>query len=248
MAARAQPVPRHGGAGLSASSACAPTAREDMPSSSSTSTTPRPGALGLSVADINDTLAPPGAALHQRLPRPRPHQEGLSAGRRGFRMTPGTSTAAGTCATRRARWCRSRPSPPRTGPTARRAWSASTASRRWRTGRAARQRTVRRGDAGGRGDRPNCRPASATTGRAPRTRSAVSGSQAPALYAVSAAGGVPVPGGAVRELVGALRGDAGGAARRARRVLAASGRGLSNDVYFQVACSPPSACRRRTRS
>jgi multidrug efflux pump len=31
-------------------------------------------------------------------------------------------------------------------------------------------------------------------------------------------------------------------------VIAATLRGLSNDVYFQVACSRPSGCRRRTRS
>ena len=39
----------------------------------------------------------------------------------------------------------------------------------------------------------------------------------PILLRLLAAGGVPVPGGAVRELVDPARGDAGGAAGRARR-------------------------------
>ncbi len=64
-----------------------------------------------------------------------------------------------------------------------------------------------------------------------------------------AAGGVPVPGGAVRELVGALRGDAGGAARRARRAARRHrARACRTTCTSRSACSPPSACRRRTRS
>lgn len=48
------------------------------------------------------------------------------------------------------------------------------------------------------------------------------------------AGGVPVPGGAVRELVSAVLGDAGGAAGVIGALLATWMRGLENDVYFRV--------------
>lgn len=48
------------------------------------------------------------------------------------------------------------------------------------------------------------------------------------------AGGVPVHGGAVRELVGAVLGDAGGAAGGDWRPAGDWMRGLENDVYFRV--------------
>ena len=77
--------------------------------------------------------------------------------------------------------------------------------------------------------------ASATSGPACPTRSALSGAQAPLLYGLSMLVVFLLPGGALRELVDPARGDAGrcrwaSSARCSRRRL----RGLYNDVYFQV--------------
>ena len=76
-----------------------------------------------------------------------------------------------------------------------------------------------RGDEGDAEDRraTTCRRASATTGRASPTRKSSSGNQAHDADGAVDRGGVPVPGGAVRELVGAGGGAAGGAAGRAGR-------------------------------
>ena len=92
--------------------------------------TSKAGALGLDVADINETLRRAwGGAYIERLHRPRPRQARLHAGRRAVPHAAGGSRA-GMCATRRARWCRSRLSRPRGGRTARRSSSATTACRR----------------------------------------------------------------------------------------------------------------------
>ncbi len=62
----------------------------------------------------------------------------------------------------------------------------------------------------------------------------LSGAQAPAPYAISLLVVFLCPGGAVRELVSAVLGDAGGAAGVIGALLATWMRGLENDVYFQV--------------
>ena len=96
-------------------------------------------------------------------------------------------SAAGTCATGPARWCRSRRSRPAAGRSARRSSIASTASRRSRSRASPRRATARARrwrrwrqlvDAA-------ARRASAPSGPASPTRSSTSGANAPILYALS---------------------------------------------------------------
>ena len=77
--------------------------------------------------------------------------------------------------------------------------------------------------------------ASATNGPACPIRKQQSGAQAPALYAPLDPGRLPVPGGALRELVDPALGDAGDSAGRGRRgARRPRCAGFYNDIYFQV--------------
>jgi multidrug efflux pump len=83
-ARRAQPVPRHGGAGQ-APGRCAPQ-RPGGHARAQARHRPRQGGCARPLGrrhqrHLVDRL---GRQLHQRLPRPRPHQEGVPAGRRGL--------------------------------------------------------------------------------------------------------------------------------------------------------------------
>ena len=89
----------------------------------------------------------------------------------------------------------------------------------------------------GRASSPSCRPASASNGPALSFEEQLSGSQAPLLYALSIDRRVPVPRRALRELVDALRRAARGAARRARR--AARDAGCAD---CRTTCTSRSAC------
>ena len=160
---------------------------------------------GLSMADINDTLSTAwgGSYVNDFIDRGRVKKVYLQA-RRAVPHAAGGPRQVVRAQRARARWCRSRPSPRRTGPTARRGSSATTARRRSRSS-ARRAPGVSSGDAMAaveelvgqaaaghrlRVDRP-------VLPGAPRRRAG-----AGALRAV-AAGRVPVPGRAVRELVDA---------------------------------------------
>ncbi len=81
---------------------------------------------------------------------------------------------------------------------------------------------------------PSCRAVSPWSGRRCRCRNAfLRRPGAPAAGPV-AAGGVPLPGGALRELVDSHRGAAGGAPGVLGAVLAVTLRGMPNDVFFKV--------------
>ena len=68
---------------------CAPTGSTTCRSSSSTSTTARAGAFGLSQADINTTVSAAfGRRLRQPVHRPRPGEEGVHPGRRAVPHQP----------------------------------------------------------------------------------------------------------------------------------------------------------------
>ncbi len=177
-----------------------------------------------------------GAQLRQRLHRPRPGEEGLHAGRRPLPHAAGRPRPLVRAQARAARWCRSPPSPPGTGPTARRAWSASTASRRWRSS-ASPAPGKSTGDAMTAMERlvAQLPPGIGLEWTGLSYEERLSGAKAPALYAHLAPGGLPLPGRALRELVDPLRGHAGGAARRGRRRRPRPRcAALPNDVYFQV--------------
>ena len=90
----------------------------------------------------------------------------------------------------------------------------------------------------------SCRPAIGYdwTGRPIEERAA--GAQAAAALRAVADRGLPVPGRALRELVDPVRGDARGSAGHDRRGARHARCAVwSNDVYFQVGCSPRSGCR-----
>ena len=94
-----------------------------------------------------------------------------------------------------------------------------------------------------------CRRASVSTGPASRCRKSSPATQAPLLFALSIAGRVPVPRGALRELVDPGRGAARRAARRARRgAAAASCAACRTTSTSRSASSRSSALPRRTRS
>ncbi len=91
-------------------------------------------ALGVSIDDINDTLqtAWGSSYVNDFMDRGRVKKVYV----RGRRRNTGcclTISIFGTCATAAARWCHSRPSPPRAGRPARRGWSATMATQRWRS-------------------------------------------------------------------------------------------------------------------
>ena len=90
-------------------------------------------ALGVSIDDINNTLSTAWGSTYVNdfVDRGRVKKSTYRPRRRSAccRMT----LTNGMYATARAAWCRSRPSPARTGSTARRGWSAITAARRWRS-------------------------------------------------------------------------------------------------------------------
>ena len=232
-ARRAQPVPRHGGAGQ-APGRCAPTARRTCPSWVDIDHA-KAGALGLSVADINDTLSPPGAAayINDFLDRGRIKKVHLQ-GDAGSRMTPGgpdkwyVRNGGG-------RHGAVRPRHARTGPTAApRAWSASTASSSMELlGQAA--PGLSSGEAMAVEEiMAKLPPGIGYDWSAPQVRGAPFRLAGAGAVCAVAAGGVPVPGGAVRELVGAPAVMLVVPLGVLGALLAASGRGLSNDVYFQV--------------
>ena len=216
----AQPVPRHGGAEQAARRTCARTARTTRRSSTSTSTSQRPARSGLSIADINSTLS-------TRLGRPATSTTSSTA----------AASSASTCRpTRRSAWCRRTSScwyvrnargrdgavlrlrHARTGATARRGSSATTACRRWRsTARPA--PGVSSGDAMAEVERlvAQLPPGFGLEWTGAVVPGAAGGRADAAAVRALAAGRVPVPRRAVRELVDPDRGAAGGAARHPRR-------------------------------
>ena len=191
-------------------------------------------ALGVSIDDINNTLSTAWGSTYVNdfVDRGRVKKSTYRPRRRSAccRMT----LTNGMYATARAAWCRSRPSPARTGSTARRGWSAITAARRWRS--SARRPTASAPAPPWRKWRSwsaSCRPASAWNGpRCPirngcpaRRRRRCTPSR---CWWCSCAW---------RRCMRAGRsvlGDAGGAAGVIGAVAATWLRGLENDVYFQV--------------
>ena len=197
-------------------------------------------ALGVSLADINSTLATAwgGSYVNDFIDRGRVKKV-YRAGRCAVPHAAGGPRPAGTCATRSGEMVPfSAFATAQLDATARRSSSATTASRRCEiqgdaarraaaraTAMTAMEELVRQAAAGHRlrMDRPVA------------TRSGCRARRRPMLYAHLAAGRVPVPRGALRELVDPVRGDAGRAARRPRRACSRRLlRGLANDVYFQV--------------
>jgi multidrug efflux pump len=88
------------------------------------------GAMGLTTADINAALSAAwgGSYVNDFIDRGRIKKVFVQADA-PYRMRP-EDLNTGTSAPAAARWLRSRPSPPPTGSTARRVWSATTACRR----------------------------------------------------------------------------------------------------------------------
>ena len=84
------------------------------------------------------------------------------------------------------------------------------------------------------GSPASCRAASAIEWTGQSLQEKLSGSQAPFLLGAVGAAGVPGARGALRKLDHPARGAADGAARHLGAVLAATLRGLPNDVYFTV--------------
>ncbi len=108
-----------------------PNGQEDAPQLRIDIDQNKASALGLSLADINSTLSTAWGSqyVNDFIDRGRVKRV-YHAGRRAVSHGARRLRRAGTCATTRARWCRSRPSPARTGTTARRGSSATTAPRR----------------------------------------------------------------------------------------------------------------------
>ena len=215
-----------------------PNGQEDTPQFRIDVDTEKAAALGLSIADINDTLSAAwGGQLHRRLRRPRPRQARLRAGRRAVPHDAGGLQALVGAQRRGADGAVHRPSPPRAGTTARRASSATTACRRWRS---------------------TARPRPASAPATPWPRSSGWSAQLPAGFGIEwtgalvpgarggradaaalravAADRVPVPRGAVRELERSRprccwwRRSASSARCSPTRCAA-----CERDVYFQVA-------------
>ena len=147
-----------------------------------------------------------------------------------------------------ARWCRSRRSRPRTGLTARRSWSATTAWPRSRS-RAKPAPGMSSGDAMGDGElaaQAAGRRRLEWTGLSYQER--LSGRRRRAVRAL-APGRVPVPGRALRKLVDSDRRSCWWCRSAfSARCSPATLRAERTTSIFRSACSPRSACRRRTRS
>ncbi len=130
------------------------------------------GALGLSIGDVNDTFASAwgGAFIDNFVDRGRVKRVFMQ-GDAPYRSRPEDIGEAGSCAARRGRWPRSRPSRPPAGRRGRRNSSATTASRRSRS-RANRPPDRARAPQCARwsGWSASCRTASATSGPGFRTR------------------------------------------------------------------------------
>ena len=159
-----------------------------------------------------------GRRVHRPVHRPRPGEEGVHPGRRAVPHQAGGSRQPLCPRLDRRPWRRSRPSPASAGSSGRRGWSATTACRRWRS--RARRRPAK-APATAMTRMEALRQAAAARHRLRMDRAFLRGEgirrrRRAALRAL-AAGRVPVPRGALRELVGADRGAAGGAARRGRR-------------------------------
>jgi multidrug efflux pump len=105
-----------------------PNGQEDMPEYQLEIDHAKAGALGVSVASINDTLSTAwgGSYVNDFLDRGRIKKVYLQA-EAAARMTP-DDLKDGTCATCKAKWCRSRPSPRPDGVLARRFSNASMGS------------------------------------------------------------------------------------------------------------------------
>ena len=188
----------------------------------STSTSRSSARSASAQADVNATLVDRlGRALRQRLHRPRPGEARLCPGRRAVPRRPEDLGALVRAHGQRRDGAVLRPSrrsagrPAPTQPVAvqrRRRPTRSRARPRPGTARARRWTAIERAR------RADC-PASRSPGRACPIRSGCPSGQAPLLYAHLAAGRVPVPRRALRELVDPVRGAAGHPARPGRRGL-----------------------------
>ena len=94
----------------------------------------RAGALGVSLADINSVLSTAWGSsyVNDFIQNGRVKKVYLQSDAR-YRMLPEDINNWYVQQQAAARWCRSPPSPPPAGSTARPAWSATTASRPWRS-------------------------------------------------------------------------------------------------------------------
>ena len=208
--------------GPGAGAGAARTAWTTRRSSSSTSTRPRPARSACRRPTSTTTLSARrwgGAYVNDFIDRGRVKRVFVQADA-PFRTQPEDLDDLVRARHRRARWCRSRRSRRRAG-----RYGADAARALQRPAVDARSRARRRpasssGDGDGRdGDagQPSCRPASATSGPACRYEERLSGGAGAGALRALAAGRLPVPGRALRELVDPVRGAAGGAARRRRR-------------------------------
>ena len=197
----------------------------------------RAGALGLSLADINTTVSAAfgGAFVNQFIDRGRVKKVYIQADA-PFRTSPEDLDNLYVRGADRRPWRRSRPSPPADwiyGPTRLERYNGH--ARRWRS--RARPRPARapaRPWPGWRRWSKKLPPGIGYEWTGLSYEEKASGGAGGIALRALAAGRVPVPGRALRELVGADRGAAGGAAGRGRRLLAAHLTGLDNDIYFQV--------------
>ncbi len=91
-------------------------------------------ALGVSIDDINDTLqtAWGSSYVNDFMDRGRVKKVYVQAAAK-YRMLPDDINLWYVRTAAAARWCHSRPSPPRAGRPARRGWSATMATQRWRS-------------------------------------------------------------------------------------------------------------------
>ena len=177
-----------------------------------------------------------GRRLRQRLHRQGPHEARLHAGRRAVPHAARRTSAAGTCATAPARWCRSPRSPPAAGrfgsPKLER-FNGFPADRD--PGRAVAGAQLRRGDGGAGGDRGAAPAGHRLRVVRPLVRGADLGRERAGALRAVAARRVPLPRRALRELVDPGLGHARRAARRPRRGRRdARCAACANDVYFQV--------------
>ena len=176
-------------------------------------------ALGISIADINSDAADRlGIHLRQRLHRSRSRQARVRAGRSRLAHAARGPQSLVRAQQARAAWCRSRRSAAANGPTDRRSSCASMAFRPTRSRAGPRRAGARaRRCRPWKNSSPNYPPASVSNGPACPTKKRRPARRRRMLYALSLADRVPVPRGAVRELVDPGDRVAGRAAGRARR-------------------------------